>query len=200
MSRLTLVCLLGVALAGCAVAPPVSSPLAPALSAQEVLLLQQWATWRATGRLAVKSAREGFNANFDWHQSDDRVELRVEGPFGVGRSRIWVDPGRIRVEAGGGPAVDFFPPFEGVDAVLIDRIGFAVPLHSIGFWLRGVPDPTAASEQVADGGFTQSGWNVYTQEAVAQSAIAALLPRKITLIRGEVRVRVLIDRWVGDGA
>jgi len=55
-------------------------------------------TWQATGRLAVRTAQDGFSAHFDWRQVPGDGELSVRGPFGAGAARISIAADRIRIE------------------------------------------------------------------------------------------------------
>ena len=198
MQRRYLILCLALGLAGCVSTPyPHRLPTAPELSAAETAALQDLMVWRAVGRLAVKSNGAGVNAGFDWQQSGRDSVLLVEGPFGAGRSRIWASPERIRIEAAGTTALEFAPPFVGIYDALVERVGFAVPLQSLGFWLRGVPDPNGELEDVSDLRFKQSGWEVTPDELLGQPGLPARLPRKVTLTQGEIRIRVVIDRWSG---
>lgn len=151
-------------------------------------------TWRAVGRLAVKATGGGFNASFDWRQAGTRGELSVHGPFGAGRSRVQIEPDRIRVEAGDAAPLDFAPPFEGVERALLERLGFEVPLGSLRYWLLGLADPLEAFEGGPGSGFTQHGWRVDVEQADPASVPPAL-PRRLTLSRGDARIRVVFDRW-----
>jgi len=189
-------CIVGMlALAGCA-APPQRPAVGPSsLSPDQTAALQRWDRWSATGRLAVKSAQEGFNAHFEWRQTGTESELLVEGPFGAGRSTVRMSPERIRVEAASSAAMEFVPPFAGLEGALTERVGFAVPLHALSFWLKGVPDPAVANDADADGGFIQDQWQVRVEERSATAVAGVGLPRKLTLTQGAARIRVVLDHW-----
>jgi outer membrane lipoprotein LolB len=166
-------------------------------SPDQTAALQRWDRWSATGRLAVKSAQEGFNAHFEWHQTGPDSELLVEGPFGAGRSTVRMSADRIRVEAGSGPAMEFVPPFSGLETALTERVGFAVPLHALSYWLKGVPDPEVGNDVDVGGGFTQDHWQVRIEERSDTLVAGVGLPRKLTLLQGVARIRVVLDRWEG---
>jgi outer membrane lipoprotein LolB len=151
-------------------------------------------SWRAVGRLAVKATSGGFNASFDWRQAGARGELSVHGPFGAGRSRVQIDPDRIRVESGDAAPLDFAPPFEGVERALLDRLGFEVPLGSLRYWLLGLADPLEPFDGGPGSGFTQHGWHVEVDD-VDPASVPSALPRRLTLSRGDARIRVVFDRW-----
>ena len=186
--------LLALCLAGC-VSTPRPQPTDGVAVTQDPTALQGWRDWHAVGRLAVKTASGGFNAHFDWHQAGPVTELVVEGPFGAGHSRIRATPERILVESGSAGAVGLTPPFDGLDAVLVERIGFPVPVLSVGFWLRGVPDPSDTVEWRADG-FVQSGWSVQPEGQWVVDQAPGMLPRRVTFTQSATRIRVAVDQWV----
>ena len=189
------VCVLG--LAGCGATPQRLADVPPLLSVSETSALQNWDLWTATGRLAVKSAQDGFNAHFEWRQTGVDSELLVEGPFGAGRSVVRISPDHIRVEAGTSPPTDFLAPFTGVEATLTERLGFAVPLRALSYWLRGVPDPNLGVDSGAPGAFVQTQWQVLVDERAAAAVDVVGLPRKLTLTQGNARIRVIVDHWTG---
>jgi outer membrane lipoprotein LolB len=71
-------------------------------------------------------------------------------------------------------------------------------LNSLRYWVQGVPDPASPSTETADpqgylGSLVQSDWTV-TYGAYMQTADGAL-PQKVTVERGNVRVRLVLDAW-----
>jgi outer membrane lipoprotein LolB len=81
---------------------------------------------------------------------------------------------------------------------LVKRMGFEPPLNSLRYWIQGVPDPASPSTETPDaqgylGSLAQSDWTV-TFTAYMQTAAGAL-PQKLTVTRGKVRVRLIIEAW-----
>lgn len=151
--------------------------------------------WRATGRLAVRDAGNGFSARFSWHETPGLSVVDVRGPLGVGAvhvtrtdQRIVLDDGRDRqsVEA----------PFEALEATLAARLGAPLPLPPLRYWLLGRPDPAASADvDPADPGlFVQYGWRV-TARGAGGPAGQRMLPREVTLEREASRIRVVIEDW-----
>lgn len=149
--------------------------------------LQALTRFDLQGRLAVASGEQGFSAALRWSQRSDRAHLEVDGPLGVGGLRVDLERGRL--------------PDEAVRAELEQRLGFALPLESLRYWMLGVPDPARAAEERRDAdsptlaALTQDGWTVlYTRYArVADGDYE--LPQRIEVTRESVRVRLLIERW-----
>jgi outer membrane lipoprotein LolB len=183
------------ALASCATVPPAASIPAPAPAPADArAALAAFDGWRAAGRVAVKTAADGWSANFDWLERDGRGELGVRGPFGAGAARITRTADLIRIEQGGQPPVDVPAPFDTLEPVLRERLGAPLPLGQLRWWLLGVPapdEPVVASAQ----GFEQSGWTVRVDEYAAVAGAPAPLPRRLVLEREATRIRVIVDRW-----
>ena len=77
-------------------------------------------------------------------------------------------------------------------------MGFEPPLDSLRYWIQGVPDPATPTTEMPDaqgylGSLEQGGWTV-TFTAYMQTADGAL-PQKLTVARGNVRVKLVIDAW-----
>jgi len=158
-------------------------------------LLASMPEWRAQGRVAVRSATGGFSASFDWHQTGDRGELGVHGPFGTGAARISRTPELILIESGQGPAVEVPSPFDSLEPALTARLGFALPIEPLRYWVLGVPAPGLSSEPGSGGDFRQAGWTVSLAGFEPVNGAPGSLPTRLELTRQATRVRVIIDAW-----
>lgn len=178
-------------LAGCATVPP-AAPVAPRADARGALLALD--AWHANGRVAVKTASDGWSAGFDWREARGRGEIAVRGPFGAGSARITRTPSLIRIEQGSSASIDVPAPFDALEPTLVDRLGVPLPLTQLRWWLLGVPAPDAPS--VGDAAaFEQSGWRVQVTEYAPVPGAPAPLPRRLVLERDATRIRVIVDRW-----
>lgn len=149
--------------------------------------LQSLTRFDLQGRLAVASGEEGFTGVLRWSQRAERARLEVDGPLGVGGLRLDLEQGRLGDAA--------------LSAELEQRLGFALPVESLRYWMLGVPDPArVALEQRALASPTlealqQDGWTVlFTRYARVQGGDYDL-PQRIEATRESVRVRLLIERW-----
>src|SRR5262245_19822382 len=101
-SLLGLVSVLALA-AGCATAPKQSGVPAE-------VDLAQLGVWQARGRIGVSGPETGGSGSFDWQQRDDRTDLQIRGPVGVGSVRLQLqgDPANpsLRLETGNGRALE----------------------------------------------------------------------------------------------
>jgi len=180
------------ALAGCHGLP--SRPdLAPTPEVRA--LLASIPDWRAQGRVAVRSAAGGFNASFDWHESGERGELGVRGPFGAGAARISRTAELIRIESGQGPTLEVPWPFDTLEPALTARLGFPLPIEPLRYWVLGVPAPGLSSEAGQEGEFRQAGWTVSLAGFGPVNGAPGPLPSRLVLTRQSTRIRVIIDSW-----
>jgi outer membrane lipoprotein LolB len=177
-----------VALGGCQ-----SVPVRPAPAPQTAALLAL-DSWRASGRVAVRSADAGFSASFDWQEHGGAGLLAVRGPFGAGAARIASTAQRIRIDSGNGAPLEIAAPFEALEPELAARLGFALPVDPLRYWILGVPAPGLPREGEG-ASFSQAGWSVLCSAYVPVAGVAAPLPTRLELVRGSTRIRVKVDRW-----
>ena len=80
------------------------------------------------------------------------------------------------------------------DAMLRQRLGFAVPLSSLRYWVLGVPDPDKAAQMVGDAqGFQQAGWRIVPDKLA--SVDGWMLPQKLSVQGAGVKLKILADTW-----
>jgi outer membrane lipoprotein LolB len=157
---------------------------------ERALELQHAATWQLDGRAAVALGTQGWQATLNWHQASGVAEVHLSGPFGIGALLLRQGPDGISLNGG--------PPSDAVLSQLQDRLGFELPLENLRFWLLGVPSPVGAfaltrNAQDRAASLTQADWSIAYDRYLP--AGGDLLPAHLVLSRGDVRVRIAIDRW-----
>ena len=177
------------ALAACGHAP--LRPVPPPADAAALAAIEHW---QASGRIAVRTAQDGFSAHFDWRQQGPRAQLGVRGPFGAGAARLSVDPDTIRVESGNEPPLEVLAPFDALEPQLVARLGFPLPLAVLRYWMLGIPAPSPEVQGAAPA-FDQAGWHVVASGFGAVERAPGSLPGRLELSRGSTRIRVIVDRW-----
>lgn len=151
--------------------------------------------WSFSGRIGVSNATDGFNGRLRWRQNADQFEASVSGPLGAGAISIAGDTQAVVIDEGDGNVLRMTEPeFE-----LQLRYGWTIPVESLRFWALGIPDPgQPAHMDFGEGGtvtrIAQAGWTVEIPQY--REGGGQLMPRRITAVNGDSRVRLVIDNWV----
>ncbi|HVS75389.1 MAG TPA: lipoprotein insertase outer membrane protein LolB [Steroidobacteraceae bacterium] len=183
---------LALTLAGCQTVPVAPAP-AVAWSVRRPAL-QTLERFGFNGRVAVAVANQGFNAGLRWGQAGAVTRLTLTGPLGAGGVRVTANGEDLDVVTSNGKRLGN----AAARAELEDRLGFEPPIESLRYWVLGVPDPGAPAAVNLDSRqrltrLTQDGWRI--DYGAYMPVGAEWLPRLMTLRRGEVRVRMVVDEW-----
>jgi outer membrane lipoprotein LolB len=184
MPRTLLAAALILLLAGCAMLEPVATAPRPAREAIEA--------FRIEGRIAVRRAGESFSAGIDWRHDAHSDEIVVSGPLGQGLARLTAEQGAALLETSDQKryvAADL----EGLSEQVF---GTRLPVGGLGRWVLGRSAFGGAARLDAAGrlaGLSEQGWTIeyLRYESEAHDALPDLLQAR----RGNVEVRLAIDRW-----
>jgi len=146
-------------------------------------------SWSMDGRIGVQSSEGAWQANLYWEHDPAQDRLRISGPLNQGLVSIVVQKDLIYVNEGEGVTTLSRDP----DAMLRQRLGFAIPLTSLRYWVLGVSDPEKASVSLSDARFRQLGWEVVVDELAPVSGWS--LPQKLRVQGAGVRLKILADTW-----
>ena len=150
--------------------------------------------WRLEGRVGVQTAKNAWHANLFWDHEADQDRLRISGPLSQGLLSIIVQKDLIYVSDGSGKGEMSRDPV----ALLERRLGFAVPLSSLRYWVLGVPDPVETFvTEVADANssrrFLQKGWLLDVERLVKVGRFS--VPQKVLIQGGGVKLKLIADYW-----
>ncbi len=151
--------------------------------------------WEFAGRIGVSAGDEGFNGQLRWRQDGIVYRARINGPLGIGTVFINGDGGELTLTDNDGAVTEL----RDAEAELRQMYGWTIPVTSLRFWALGIPDPAvpAETEFGHDGQLAklhQSNWQVdFTQY---REGGGQLLPRRLTAVNEDVKVRLVIDNWV----
>ena len=150
--------------------------------------------WAFTGRIGVSAGTEGFNGKLRWNQVRDGFSATVSGPLGVGAIKINGERGQVTIVENDGDVVEL----SNAEADLRKMYGWTIPVTSLRYWALGIPDPStpALTEFGEDGqlvGLDQGNWRVRISQY--REGGGQLMPRRITAVNGDAKVRLVIDHW-----
>jgi len=180
--------------AACAPVRVRETPVAQAAQAARESRLQSLTHWRIDARIAVSNGNDGGSGDLVWMQTDDRYSFTVHAPV---TGRTW----KLSGDAKGAVLEGVDPqPDSGSDpeSLLRERVGWEVPLASLGAWVRGMRARGGAQVQYDAQNLPalieQAGWKVEYRDWFGDRDPP--LPRKLYASQGGARVRVAIENWV----
>ncbi|NOY62085.1 MAG: outer membrane lipoprotein LolB [Gammaproteobacteria bacterium] len=156
--------------------------------------LKRISNWEIDGRAAVRANNDGGQISLSWQQQADHYTIELSAPFGQGV---------VKLKGARDGVAASFPDEEevyatDVAALLHERLGWRVPVNGLQYWVLGLPAPDAAAQRKLDGSgrlarLQQSQWRVDFKRYTTVDGLS--LPKKITLNRDGLRIKLIIDQW-----
>ena len=183
-------------LAGCRTAPPavIVGPGADAPWPEQRAALEKLERYSLNGRVAVAANGQGFSASLRYQQLPRSSNLALDGPLGIGGLRVVLEGEDLEIATSRGEKLDG----DAARAELEHRLGVALPVAELRWWLLGIPAPGEATVN-QDGGtgeihdFIQAGWRVSINSRVP--GLGFSLPQRLTAERDGARLKLLVERW-----
>lgn len=192
--RVAIICLLVTGLASCVSQRGVALPEFSGWEARKAYL-ERADEWEFAGRIGVSAGDDGFNGKLWWRQDGVVFRARISGPLGVGTIFINGDHRELTLTDSDGAITEL----DDAERDLRERYGWTIPVSSLRFWALGIPDPAT----VAELGFNEAGQVETLQQRQWQVTIGQyaegggqVMPRRLTAVSGDMRVRLVIDNWV----
>lgn len=186
----------GVALlSSCSVLPPLgNTPERERLWLAQQHSLDQLHTWTIAGRLAIQTEHEGWHVSFRWRQEVEIYDIALSAPLGQESAELQGDSQGVTLLLADGRREVAVEP----EALLLQRLGWRVPIKGLHYWVRGLPVPDAVEVHSLDEDgrlqwLEQSGWRI-SYRRYGDSA-GKVLPTKIFLENGGLKMRLVIDEW-----
>jgi outer membrane lipoprotein LolB len=151
-------------------------------------------SWRASGRVAVKTEQDGWTASFSWRQTGDDYTIRLHGPLGRGMVELVGNSQRVQLKQSGQPV----QVASSAEDLLFQATGWLFPVSGLRYWLLGVPVQGQKEQHSlnTDGSLQrleQAGWQTdYTQY---QQIDALNLPVKLRLTNDKIQVKLIVKDW-----
>jgi outer membrane lipoprotein LolB len=155
--------------------------------------------WGFTGRLSLDDGEDGGSGSLSWNTTAESTALEFRGAMGRGAWQLRITPtGATLAESDG--SVHSAPS---VETLVRNRIGWAIPVEALAWWVRGLQAPgmVDAAALDADGrllSLAQFGWDIEFTRYRETGGEA--LPAKMEARRGQYRVKLAVGRWrLGPG-
>lgn len=145
--------------------------------------------WSFEGRLALTGKNDSWSANINWGHKPDDEKIKLSGPLGQGTTVIQLTGDLVIIDRGDGQAQTSTQP----EHFINQQLGMFVPVHSLRYWVVGLPEPTSAFVETPTG-FKQAGWLIDYKQM--QPVDNQPMPHKITVTNEQVKLKLIIDQWI----
>jgi outer membrane lipoprotein LolB len=150
------------------------------------------------GKLAVRQPSDSGTAIINrWRQDGETYDLALSSSFlGMGRTEFKGMPGFIELSLPDGETYTSSDP----EALVEAATGWKLPINSLSWWIRGLPAPDGDyrllfNDQNQLAVIKQSGWEIRYDRWNNFVTDLPALPARITALKGDRRVRVVITQW-----
>ncbi len=150
--------------------------------------------WALTGKLGLRSPQKNGSARLNWQQQDQNYRLQFSDPLGRNALQLSGNSIRTTVLVPNQEPVTTTEP----EKILFQQIGWEIPVNELPHWVLGSPAPNrpATYSLNSDGRLTtlkQAGWQLEYESY--QPAGLLWLPRKLSMRRGDVHLKLVIHQW-----
>lgn len=152
--------------------------------------------WDAEGKIAITMGDERESASFKWSQQRENYVIHLFGPFGQGGTWLRRTSRGVTLEN----AKTGIRRARSPEELMLEVMGWQVPVSNLQFWLRGLPARKPAPTQITQdntghlNGLQQQGWQVnYTNH---QNFNGWWLPTRVTARRDNLEIRIVIKQWL----
>lgn len=154
--------------------------------------------WKLSGKLAVRQPSDSGTAIINhWIQDGEAYDLALSSSFlGMGSTRLKGVPGFIELTLPNGEIYRSGEPESLVEAAT----GWRLPLENLTWWIRGLPSPGSDyrllfDEQGSLAIIRQDGWEIRYDRWQDFLASYPTLPARITALKEDKRVRLVVSDW-----
>lgn len=170
----------------------------PAGWSKRAARLSQFNHWQLSGKLAVRQPSDSGTAIINhWIQDGEAYDLALSSSFmGMGSTRLKGVPGFIELTLPNGETYRSGEP----DALVEAATGWQLPLDELVWWVRGLPAPGGDFRLLFDGTgnlamIRQAGWEIRYDRWRPFLTDYPPLPARITALKGDKRVRLVVADW-----
>lgn len=158
--------------------------------------LQAISRWQLDARFSFVTDSEAWSGKLHWQQQPNNEYLiQFSDPAGQGAVQLLGDGQMVELRLADGNTYQA----EDADTLLRQETDWNLPITSLWYWIRGVPDPglPLKSELDAQGlpvKFDQNGWRVIYQSYLQVDNRS--FPRKIVIEQAALKLKLIIMNWV----
>ena len=163
--------------------PPAADPERAWETRQQ--MLSPVMSWEIQGRVAVKTADEGWQATVHWTRAAERHDIDLAGPLGSGRVRLSQDRSGAQLR----DADQHTYHADSAQQLLYRVTGWDLPLDGLNYWVLGLPVPGVPWHEHLDAWgrleqLQQLGWDIRFLEYLSEGGYE--VPAKLFIKRSRV--------------
>ena len=151
--------------------------------------------WEIRGRLGIQRGDDGFSAGFKWLQEGKTFDIKLFDP--LGRQVAWLrgDDRNVSLDTAKGEKIRAQDP----EKMLLDNLGWTLPIRSLLYWVRGLPDPTSIvwKEEYDEQGrmllIQQADWDVRFTKYLSKDNKS--FPKLTRLEHQDFKMKLLVQDW-----
>lgn len=153
--------------------------------------------WTITGRIGVQMPDDGFSAAMDWVQDGEAYEISLFDPLGRLAAHLKGDWEYVKLSLRDGRVFEAEDP----DQLMMKNLGWSLPVKSLVYWVRGLPDPAkiAWRREYDDQGrlklLLQEGWDVRFNRYIESNRVDESFPALTKFAFKDFKVKLLIQEW-----
>lgn len=173
------------------------------LRQQQLAGINEWEI-HARAAILLKDENEKdkvYPVGISWSRQKDLFSMVIEAPFGQGVIRIESNISTDRSKlfkltlADGNYRLGATP-----EALLVDLLGWSIPVSGLKSWIKGLPQPDIESSYEIYGSgrlksLRQNGWLINYLAYFSEEKQAQQLPKRLYLKHNNLGIKIVIERW-----
>ena len=175
--------------------PELGSKLPSELAIERKASYESINEWKIRGRIGVQRGDDGFSAGFKWLQEGDTFDIKLFDP--LGRQVAWLrgDDRNVSLDTAKGDKIKAQDP----EKMLLQHLGWTLPIRSLLYWVKGLPDPTSIvwQEEYDEQGrirlIRQADWNVQFVKYLNKDNKS--FPKLTRLEHQDFKLKLLVQDW-----
>lgn len=147
--------------------------------------------WQLEGKIGVRHAGKSDTVTMQWQQQEDRFDIYLSGPLGVGATRLRGTPERLDISNGHTDSTTLDDPAHRLE----QQLGWELPLAKLPHWIVGATDNSTAryNSDHTLAGFSETDWQV--EYLRYESVDGWLLPVRVVLKHEDLQLTIVIKAW-----
>lgn len=184
----------------CTVAACTTTPQRPADSASEAAFearssqIGRIVSWSLAGKVSLDDGDQGGSGKLQWEVEPGLSEIDFHGALGRGAWHLRVGPEMACLQLADGTE----QTAPGVAELILEQVGWPVPLDALHWWVRGLAAPGPVEDRLLDAqgllvSLRQFGWHVDYDRYGLFAGMQ--MPVRLDAKRDGFRVKLAVSRW-----